>query len=110
MKKIIATLVFTGAFFTAANIANRVAAEADAATAVTSPLAPSIQYQSPFNDYRPLGEDKRIPWKAANDEVGKIGGWRVYAREASVNNAAKESMPPQPPGKPVTKPGIVASP
>jgi len=112
MNKIIGTLVFTGAFFIAANIANCVAAEADAdaATAVTSSLAPSIQYQSPFKDYRPLGEDKRIPWKAANDEVGKIGGWRVYAREASVDNAAKESMPPQPPGKPVTKPGIVASP
>ena len=59
MNKIIGTLVFTGAFFIAANIANCVAAEADAdaATAVTSSLAPSIQYQSPFKDYRPLGEE-----------------------------------------------------
>jgi hypothetical protein len=43
---------------------------------------PTTQYKSPFKDYRPLGEDMRIPWKAANDEVGKIGGWRVYLREA----------------------------
>ena len=43
---------------------------------------PSVKYQSPFRDYRPLGEDKLIPWKAANDEVNRIGGWRTYAREA----------------------------
>lgn len=48
---------------------------------VESPTPPT-QYKSPFKDYRPLGDDKRIPWKAANDEVGKIGGWRVYLRES----------------------------
>ena len=45
-------------------------------------LASPIQYQSPFRDYRPLGEDKLTSWKVANEEVGKIGGWRVYSREA----------------------------
>ena len=43
----------------------------------------TAQYNSPLKDYRPLGDDKRAPWKAANDEVAKIGGWRVYAREAA---------------------------
>ncbi len=61
---------------------------------------PPVQYKSPLKDYRPLGEDKRIPWRAANDEVGKIGGWRVYLRE--VNEAVSTPAnsigvsPPQP--------------
>lgn len=42
-----------------------------------------VLYQSPFRDYRPLGEDKNTSWKDANETVGKIGGWRVYAREAA---------------------------
>ena len=52
------------------------------ATSTQAPSAPTL-YKSPFSDYHPLGEDQRKPWKAANDEVGKIGGWRVYAREAA---------------------------
>ena len=45
-------------------------------------VVPPVRYQSPFRDYRPLGEDQPIAWKAANDEVGRIGGWRAYAKEA----------------------------
>lgn len=55
-------------------------------TDATAPVLPSI-YQSPFADYRVLGEDKSTPWQEANDKVGKIGGWRAYAREAA--NAIK---------------------
>jgi hypothetical protein len=55
---------------------------------------PAMQYKSPFKDYRPLGDDKRIPWKAANDEVGKIGGWRVYLREAQEGNKAAPEVAP----------------
>ena len=50
-------------------------------TDAQSAVAP-FKYQSPFRDYRVLGEDKRILWKDANDEVARIGGWRAYAREA----------------------------
>ncbi len=59
---------------------------ADANTVIT----PTI-YRSPFADYRPLGEDKNTPWKDANDTVGKIGGWRVYAREAADAMKARET-------------------
>lgn len=55
---------------------------------------PATQYKSPFKDYRPLGDDKRTPWKAANDEVGKIGGWRVYLREAQEGNKAAPEVAP----------------
>ena len=77
---------------------------------------PAADYRSPFADYRPLGEDNTTAWKDANDTVGKIGGWRAYAREAADAMKAREaagamktrktpeaakSNPPAPPQPPV---------
>ncbi len=79
------------AFVAALGLGNAVAAS-DAASpsteASTTSPTPTINYKSPFTDYRALGEDRRISWKAANDEVAKIGGWRVYAREAAESGSA----------------------
>ena len=50
---------------------------ADAAAPV-----PAATYRSAFSDFRPIGEYKVGDWRAANDEVGRIGGWKEYAREA----------------------------
>ena len=52
---------------------------------------PAIVYISPFSEYRPLGEDKNTAWKDANDTVGKIGGWRAYAREAAQAMKVREA-------------------
>ena len=43
---------------------------------------PALSYRSSFARYRGLGEDKPVSWREANDAVARIGGWRVYAREA----------------------------
>lgn len=51
------------------------------------PLAPA-RYQSAFEGYQAYSDDKLLPWKESNDTVGKIGGWRVYAREAQGAQAA----------------------
>ena len=76
-------------------------------------VIPATDYRSPFADYRPLGEDKNTPWKDANDTVGKIGGWRAYAREAAdamkARNApdaakAKPAAPSPPPAAPAAPP------
>ena len=70
---------------------------------------PPVLYQSPFRDYKPLGEDKQIPWKAANDEVGRIGGWRAYAKEAQDAAASANSATPAAPAKatpPIVKPPV----
>ncbi len=88
------------AFVAALGLGNAFAAS-DAASpstaASTTSTTPPINYKSPFADYRALGEDKHIPWKAANDEVAKIGGWRVYAREAAESgSAAAPSLAPVP--------------
>lgn len=72
-----------------ASIGHAFAATNDPADA-TAPV-PQLIYQSPFTDYRVLGEDKKIPWQDANDKVGKIGGWRAYAREAAAAIKAREA-------------------
>ena len=65
---------------------------------------PSNPYRSPFHGYRPLGEEKLLPWKASNDEVAKIGGWRVYAKEAREPQAATPSPEPAKSGPATSKP------
>ncbi len=43
---------------------------------------PAVVYQSAFAQYKPLGDEKTRTWRDSNDTVARIGGWRVYAREA----------------------------
>ena len=43
---------------------------------------PALSYVSSFSQYRLLGDEKPVSWRDANDTVTRIGGWRVYAREA----------------------------
>ncbi|MBC7717221.1 MAG: hypothetical protein H7143_09820 [Pseudorhodobacter sp.] len=44
---------------------------------------PAVTYQSPFATYRRASDDaKPLGWREANDATARIGGWRVYAREA----------------------------
>ena len=50
-------------------------------------IVPKVSYSSPFTQYRSLGDDKPISWREANDTVTRIGGWRVYAREAQQPDA-----------------------
>ena len=49
---------------------------------------PTLSYQSSFSQYRRLDDGKLISWRDANDTVTRIGGWRVYAREAQQPDAA----------------------
>ena len=46
-------------------------------------VVPAADYQSAFGQYERRSAGVSIPWKSANDEVARIGGWRAYAREAS---------------------------
>ena len=73
---------------------------ADAAAPV-----PPLTYQSPFGQYRVLGEDRNTPWKEANDTVRAIGGWRAYAKEAAEAAKAGASGPsPATPATPANPP------
>lgn len=44
----------------------------------------TVIYTSPIADYQPFVDGKITSWKAANDKVGQIGGWRAYAKEAQL--------------------------
>ena len=67
--------------------------------AAASQPAASV-FRSAFEGYQPYTEQKMAPWKQANENVGQIGGWREYAREASQPNTpaapAKATEPTNP--------------
>ncbi|MEP7083608.1 MAG: hypothetical protein ABI854_02635 [Betaproteobacteria bacterium] len=65
---------------------------------------PAVVYQSSFEGYRPLSEEKVGSWRTANDEVGRIGGWRAYAREGRNADAAVAGPAVKAPGAPADKP------
>ncbi len=70
---------------------------------------PALSYESSFSQYRRLGDEKPISWRDANDTVTRIGGWRVYAREAQQPDAAPSaapsaSAPPVRPASPASAP------
>ena len=54
---------------------------------------PMLSYQSSFSQYRRLDDGKLISWRDANDTVTRIGGWRVYAREAQQPDLAAPMAP-----------------
>lgn len=63
------------------------------AAAPTDPLdaraaVPPVAYRSSLGEYRRLVDEQPVGWRQANDTVGRIGGWRAYAREASQPAAA----------------------
>jgi hypothetical protein len=43
---------------------------------------PALRHESAIASYRRGGDEKSPTWREANDTVTRIGGWRVYAREA----------------------------
>lgn len=42
-----------------------------------------VEYRSPIQSYQGFSEPVPVAWKESNDLVGRIGGWRAYARESS---------------------------
>lgn len=45
-------------------------------------IVPALTYSSSLARFRAFSDDKPLSWREANDAVARIGGWRVYAREA----------------------------
>lgn len=63
-------------------------------------VVPRLTYQSSFANYRSVGDDaKPLSWREANEAAARIGGWRVYAREAQ-----EPSPDPAPASVPVPAP------
>jgi hypothetical protein len=62
---------------------------------------PTVEYVSPFKDYKPFNEIKIAPWKLANDLTHQIGGWRAYLKEANQPDVTEPSLVKE---KPVAPP------
>ena len=45
-----------------------------------------LQYFSVFTHYQSFREQPLLSWQETNDNVGKIGGWRFYARDAKLTD------------------------
>ncbi|WP_416759355.1 hypothetical protein ACNI65_21840 [Roseateles sp. So40a] len=68
--------------------------------------ANDLRHLPTFESYRRFADEPIQSWKAANDRVGQIGGWRAYAKEASgvseqqspdrQGHAGHEAKPEQP--------------
>lgn len=54
---------------------------------------PALRYSSSLAQHRSGGDAKPLSWKEANDAVARIGGWRVYAREAQQPDPASTAKP-----------------
>jgi hypothetical protein len=59
---------------------------------------PAPAHRSAFDGYRRHDDAKPVPWRQANDTVGRIGGWRAYAREAAASAPATAASAPAPAG------------
>ena len=51
-------------------------------SAAPTVAASSTPFKSAFEGYQAYSDDKMTNWRAANDEVARIGGWREYAKQA----------------------------
>lgn len=58
-----------------------------------APADAALPFRSLSDDYEPYTEQKLISWREANDTVGRIGGWREYAREANPQTGGTPSPP-----------------
>ena len=65
---------------------------------------PAVIYRSALGAYRPAGDVRVGSWKDANETVARIGGWRVYAREASQRGAESAVTPGGAPANSPAKP------
>ena len=73
------------------------------AQARPEPLTPmpavKLEYRSTLSTYKAYADQPVQSWREANDEVGRIGGWRAYAKEMQAGEplGAGASAPAAPP-------------
>jgi hypothetical protein len=61
------------------------------------PALTPLNYRSVFTGYQAFNDQPVAPWRATNDTVEKIGGWRAYAKEAAqADTPVDASVSPDP--------------
>ncbi len=61
-----------------------------------SASVPPARHVSALAGYRRHADESVASWRAANDQVKRIGGWRSYAREAAAASASAPAAAPKP--------------
>jgi len=95
-------LLFAGA--TAAQVAaspppSNPPARPESVTAQTAAAPSAVSgFVSPFVRYRGFADEPVTSWHAANETVGRIGGWQAYGREAQRDLGAAPSAGATPAG------------
>lgn len=92
-----------------AAVAGLAALTASAQTPPPRPESPA-GYRSALEGYQPFAQEKLAPWKDANDTVGRIGGWRVYAKEAQEGTPIAPATEPARPAESAPRAGGSAAP
>jgi hypothetical protein len=77
-----------------------------AAAATPAPLP----YASALQGYQPFADEKVRSWKESNATVGKIGGWRAYAKEAAEPEAKSSQTQAESPAASPKTPKAAADP
>lgn len=49
---------------------------------------PRLEYRSALRGYRALADTPPGDWRALNEQVHRVGGWRTYLRQAQAPEAA----------------------
>lgn len=57
-----------------------------------APVPEPFAFRSALEQYQPYAPQPVGSWRGANDTVGRIGGWRAYAREAAASEAAAPAV------------------
>lgn len=65
---------------------------------------PAVRHESAMAQYPRLSDEKTVSWRDANDAVARIGGWRVYAREAQQADPPAAKQPGAMPSDMTQKP------
>ena len=102
MPCVLSSLLFTGLLSAQAQAHVPTTARADPLDAKAQ--IPAVRYESAFAQFRRIGDDKPVTWREANDAVARIGGWRVYAREAQQPDPAAADKPATPAKAPASVP------
>jgi hypothetical protein len=63
-------------------------APASAAQGCTPSAAAPCPYRSAFDGYRRHADQPLVPWREANDRVGRLGGWKTYSRDGEASGQA----------------------
>ena len=72
--------------------------QVSAQTSADTPAPPA--YRSALEGYQSYTDEKVVNWKEANDNAGRIGGWREYAKEAGEAQTPEVAARPVPDAAP----------